>query len=306
MVAAIGFRMYNHSPAMMIAKEKAVIVNADDFGLSEGISEGILRAATEGILTSTTIQANQPLCEKCLRFLKSAPTHLGVGVHLTINGGRPLSIAGQALADENGKLSLTASQTFLTLFKKPSLLAAAEAEFEAQITWALDHGIKPTHLDSHRHSHAYPPLFKRVVRLAKKYNIPFIRQYGEKFIGEGWPGYDPRNLKAHRILNFFGWYVAHRWPSMRGTIGTWGVLQTGRMSAEWLVRAAQAATQVDGVVEIMTHPGLTYDLTPQITRMRDSRREELDALTNPAVKEAFHQCGIKLINYRDLLNFVAT
>jgi predicted glycoside hydrolase/deacetylase ChbG (UPF0249 family) len=280
---------------MMIAKNRAVIINADDFGLSEGISEGILRAAREGVLTSTTIQANQPMCESCLRFLKEAPPHLGVGVHLTMNGGRPLSKAGQALADENGKLSLTASQTFITLFKKPSLLKAAEAEFEAQIQWAFDH----------RHSHAYPPLFRRVRKLAKKYDIPFIRQYGEKFVGEGWPDYDPQNLKAYRILNFFGWYIANRWPGVRGTVGTWGVLQTGRMSAEWLVRAAQATAELNGVVEIMTHPGLTYDLTPQITRMRDSRREELSALTNPAVKEAFRHYGVDLINYRDLLNFVA-
>jgi len=290
---------------MMIAKNRAVIINADDFGLSEGISEGILRAAREGVLTSTTIQANQPMCESCMRFLKDAPPHLGVGVHLTMNGGRPLSAAGKALTDENGKLSLTASQTFITLFKKPSLLNAAEAEFEAQIQWVLDHGIKPTHLDSHRHSHAWPPLFKRVRKLAKKYNIPFIRQYGEKFTGEGWPDYDPQNLKAYRILNFLGWYIAGRWPGVRGTVGTWGVLQTGRMSAEWLVRVAEAASEINGVVEIMTHPGLTYDLTPQITRMRDSRREELNALTNPAVKEAFRHYGVELINYRDLLNFVA-
>lgn len=296
--------MYNPFTTMMITKNKAVIVNADDFGLSEGISEGILRAATDGVLTSTTIQANHPTSESCMRFLKNAPAHLGVGVHLTMNGGTPLSRAGQALTDENGKLSLTASQTFIALFKKPSLLAAAEAEFEAQIRWVLDHGITPSHLDSHRHSHAYPPLFKRVVRLAKKYNIPFIRQYGEKLTGDGWPAYDLMNLKAHRVLNFFGWYLARRWPSVRGTVGTWGVLQTGRMSAEWLVRVAEAASQVNGVVEIMTHPGLTYDLTPRITRMRNSRREELNALTNPAVREAFNHYGVELINYRDLLRYV--
>ena len=62
---------------------KYAIINADDFGLSPGVNEGIIKAHQDGILTSATILANMPAFEDAVQLAKSYPS-LGVGLHLNI------------------------------------------------------------------------------------------------------------------------------------------------------------------------------------------------------------------------------
>ena len=62
---------------------KRLIVNADDYGLSEGVCLGILKAHRDGILTSTTCMMNMENIEKYLEMTKDYP-NLGLGVHLNI------------------------------------------------------------------------------------------------------------------------------------------------------------------------------------------------------------------------------
>ena len=53
--------------------EKRLIVNADDFGWSRGITDGILLAHHEGIVTSVSLMVNQPSTEYALDRLQCAP-----------------------------------------------------------------------------------------------------------------------------------------------------------------------------------------------------------------------------------------
>ena len=80
---------------------KRAIVNADDLGFSDGVTAGILKAHREGIVTSASIVANMPSSEAAAGVLAEVP-ELGVGLHLNVSQGRPLSKAGRALADEDG------------------------------------------------------------------------------------------------------------------------------------------------------------------------------------------------------------
>ena len=74
---------------------KRLIVNADDFGFSPGVTEGILRAHRQGIVTSTTIAANMPAAAAAAGRLAEA-RDLGVGVHLNVCQGPALSAEGRA------------------------------------------------------------------------------------------------------------------------------------------------------------------------------------------------------------------
>jgi predicted glycoside hydrolase/deacetylase ChbG (UPF0249 family) len=76
------------------------------------------------------------------------------------------------------------------------------------------------------------------------------------------------------------------------------VAHTGRISAEWLIRAAAAVRP--GATEIMTHPGLAGDLDASATRLRESRRAELEALCDQTVRRAFDEHGVELIHYGQL------
>ena len=69
---------------------KKVIINADDFGLAQGVNEGIIKAHQEGVLTSATLMANMPGFDQAVEMARANP-ELGVGVHLNILRGWPLS-----------------------------------------------------------------------------------------------------------------------------------------------------------------------------------------------------------------------
>jgi len=250
---------------------KRVIINADDFGFSAGVNEGILLAHRRGVLTSTTLATNMPSAEDALARLAEAP-NLGVGIHLNVCQGPALSDLGRArLADpRTGQMNWTAQKLAMASLFRLGLVGAIEAEYDAQIRWALQRGLHPTHLDSHRHTHAFPPLFRVACRLARRHNIRFIRWWVDRlFVGR-----------------------------LRGTRGTWGIAHTGSISGEWLRLAAERCPQT--ALEIMVHPGYSRDLAPEVSRLTDSRDRELEALCEPAVRSAFERAGVELIHYGQL------
>jgi len=276
---------------------KRVIVNADDLGFSEAVTEGIIHAHREGIVTSTTLAANMPAAAAAIERLAHAP-EMGVGIHLNISQGPPLSEAGRRLAGRDGLMARTATGVIRLVAVRPWLLAAVTAEFDAQIRWVLDRGIRPTHLDSHRHCHAWPPIFRRVIGLARRYDIPFVRRHRERLPGGGWPEAPAKQRRTRRILNTLG-SLQPLWGGRRlATTGTWGLAHTGLLDAAWLMRAAERAPA--GVTEIMTHPGRAEATAGAETRLAASRPRELAALCDPAVWRAFDDAGIELIHYGHL------
>lgn len=279
-------------------KSKRVIINADDFGFSEGITEGIIRAHRQGIVTSTTLTANMPYAVQAVSRLNEVPS-LGVGVHLNVSQGPALSAAGKALlADSSGTMNRSGKGIIIASMLKPKILKAMEAEFQAQIEWTLEHGIHPTHLDSHRHCHAWPAIFMRVVRLAKRYNIRHVRWYGEGLPANNLPEGQPAQRSIRSLLNLLSGIDRFMQDDLRGTRCTWGIEHTGMIDADLLIRVAGLIRP--GVTEIMTHPGLPDGLSDSTTRLIDSRKVELEALCNPDVKKAFINNGIELIHYGEI------
>ena len=130
---------------------KKVIINADDFGYSRGINYGIIDSHRLGILTSTTIMAGMPGFDHAVHLAKENPK-LGIGVHLTLTCGYPLLKDYQTIVDENGKFK------HLSFFTHDNNYDFDEVyrEWEAQIEKVLASEIKPSHLDSHHHTHSFP------------------------------------------------------------------------------------------------------------------------------------------------------
>lgn len=277
--------------------KRQVIVNADDFGFSPGASDGIVRAHREGVVTSTTCMTNAPDAERAVGLLADL-LRLGVGVHLNISQGPALSPAGAALADDDGMMRHTATGLIIACALRPKLLNAVEDEFDAQIRWLIDRGIQPTHLDTHRHCHGYWPIFSRVVRLAKRYHIRFVRRHGEHLPGRGWPKAPSRQKRIAFALNVLSPLQHLAGKDVLVTTGTWGVAHTGGIDAAWLIRAAERLP--GGVTEIMTHPGERRDDADMDSRLAVGRPAELAALCDPAVKEAFRRNEIELTHYGNL------
>ncbi|MDM5190791.1 chitin disaccharide deacetylase [Bacillus sp. DX4.1] len=153
-----------------------LIVNADDFGLTEGTNYGIIEGHVNGIVNSTTMMMNMPGTEHAARLAKEYTT-LGVGVHLVLTAGKPLLTDVPSLVKEDGLFHKQA-----TVWEGDINPEDVEREWTAQIEKFLSYGLTPTHLDSHHHVHSLPILHDVLERLAEKYNVPIRRCEQERAV----------------------------------------------------------------------------------------------------------------------------
>jgi predicted glycoside hydrolase/deacetylase ChbG (UPF0249 family) len=277
---------------------RQVIVNADDLGWSPPVTDGIFLAHRQGIVTSATLAVNMPDAERAAAGAAALST-LGIGVHLNACQGPALSAAAaKVLANGDGALRFSGPGLVARCLRDGAAVGAVLAEFEAQIRRALELGVRPTHLDSHRHVHAFPPLFAGVVRLARKYDIPYVRWPCETLRGGGWSRPTCRQASVARILRALCAMNAAIGAPLRATRGTWGIAHTGQIDAAWLVHTAAALPE--GATEVVVHPGLADGSGPAETRLTDSRPRELQSLCDPAVKDAFLRFGCEMTHYGQL------
>ncbi|MCM2463825.1 ChbG/HpnK family deacetylase [Pseudomonas sp. CG7] len=152
---------------------RRAIINADDFGLSLSANALILRAFETGVISSASAMANMPGFEQACEWARQPLLNGHVGLHFNLSYGPSL---GQAIAsrrlfcDANGQFDLNLSRYCLRLGTKD--LAAVEDELHAQWQRCLDHGLSPSHLDSHQHVHNIWPIGELVARFAARQGVP--------------------------------------------------------------------------------------------------------------------------------------
>jgi predicted glycoside hydrolase/deacetylase ChbG (UPF0249 family) len=152
---------------------KRIVVCADDYNLSPGVSKAIRDLIAQGRLNATSVMTIFPGLEEEAKALSNtpSPTPVQIGLHLTLSGGfAPLASPPTATCD--GKLP-----DFRALFSPLARLKvsrkAAALEIEAQIG-AFEHafGRMPDYVDGHQHCHLAPSIRKTfietVARLAPK------------------------------------------------------------------------------------------------------------------------------------------
>jgi predicted glycoside hydrolase/deacetylase ChbG (UPF0249 family) len=286
---------------------RQIIVNADDFGLCQGVNKGIAEAHTAGILTSATIMANMPAAEQAVEIAHKL-SNLGVGVHLNLTEAKPLSQDSnvkQLLESLNkisqfNPLSVPGKLAIISSFST-KVRIAIEAEFTAQIQWVIERGIKPTHLDSHKHIHSFPIIFKIVCRLANRFGIPAVRYTYEpgQVSKKPWPViYDIDGSKRAASLRMMA--KINRWqnPAFFKTYALLGVAHTGNINVDFF--KAVSLYNTASIAEIMTHPGYTDGLDANATRLVEQRQVELEAICSETTKRYFKEAGIKLVHYGQL------
>ncbi len=279
---------------------KLLIVNADDFGISEGVNRGIAEAHRRGILTSTTVMANMPAFDHAVKTALENPT-LGVGVHLNLTSGRPLLAVSRVpdLVGSDGRFcSLRSVLRRLTLGRpEPGQI---EAELSAQVERVLAAGISPTHLDSHHHVHMHPRLQPVAIRVARRYGIRSLRCTAELNVREacspsglvGGGDY----LKAV-LLSVLG-------ALLRGQAARAGVrvpdhfrgLSLGMAFSSERLRGVLERLQ-SGATELMCHPGYPDEDLRQRTSYADGREVELAALLDHDSRAVLERAGVRLIDF---------
>jgi hopanoid biosynthesis associated protein HpnK len=278
---------------------RKMIINADDFGLCEGVNKAVTEAHRNGVLTSATIMANMPGTDKAIAIAEKMPS-LGVGIHLNLTEGRPVSSDRRVepLVDEAGDFKYSAYKLAAKSFVNKEIFKALEIELAAQIKSIIDKGIKPTHLDSHKHFHCFGPIYKIVCSLAERFGIGAVRWPWEPAtVCDGdWPkvGFGDRmralllrqmTLNCQKIDSRF----------IKNDI-FFGAAHTGKIDDKFWEEIGK--TQFAGVAEVMTHPGYAEGLVN--TRLVGQREIELKWLCEPRTKEILSEAGIKLVHYGNI------
>lgn len=237
------------------------IFNADDFGISKGVNAAIVKAHRDGILNSASLMINQKYAADAVKLAKEMP-ELEIGLHVNLTNEYPAAPSRQIplLVDGQGKLKNGFVNLFLLSFLKPrQLQQQAETEMRAQIAKYLATGLPLQHLDSHRHIHLIPPIFKAMRKLQKEFEVPRIRVMNENIFNtlkynknKSWL-LDGALIK-YVLLRFLCW-----WNGYKNDVYFYTLLYTCKIAKE----------QFNGVkipagykaVEIMIHPGM-----PEIDR----------------------------------------
>jgi hypothetical protein len=148
-----------------------LIITADDFGRDEHCTLAIADALTNRTITSASIMPTGRAFDMAVEFAYARKLTDRIGVHLSLDEGRPLSRHMLRFAGASGELCVRRSLKPLG----SELSRAVAAELDAQVARVVAAGIRPTHLDSHRHIHTAFPIGRLVVRLARRRNIPYVR-----------------------------------------------------------------------------------------------------------------------------------
>ena len=278
---------------------KKLIVNADDFGLTQHVSEGILTAHREGIVTSTTAMMNIPGAAHDLhRAMAEAPT-LGLGVHLVFTTGRPLLPPEWApsLVDEHGHF-----HTQDTILKDPTRINADElrSEFKAQVS-AFENILerRPDHIDCHHFVHVHPHLFAVyhdvALDLDLPMRVPFPRSEADLSDLALMPGLASAIPdEAVKSIARQNWQRLAEQPVRapdRFIIGFYG----DNVSVEYLLSLLDRLPDV--ISELMTHPGYSDETLTAESAYSARREDEIAALTDPRVRKRIADLGVELATY---------
>ncbi len=275
-----------------------IIINADDFGLCDGVNRGIVQAHRHGVLTSATLMANMPAAEQAVQIAKDNPS-LAVGLHLNLTEGKALTPAAEIppLADKQGQFLHSGEKLAVLSLVSADVRQAIYRELDAQVRWIIERGIKPTHIDSHKHIHCFPSIYAIVCRIAKQYLIPAIRFPFEPkaAVSDAWPKADSAGKRRARILRIFTRINRIQNSDYIHNSALFGVAHTGAVNFAFF--QAVCCYNGAGPVEIMTHPGYCNGLDRAKTRLVEQRERELEALCDARVKELFRERNVELTNY---------
>jgi predicted glycoside hydrolase/deacetylase ChbG (UPF0249 family) len=248
---------------------KRLIVNADDLGRTHGINTGVFEAHRLGIVTSSTAMVNYDSVHEAAAMSRENP-RLGIGLHVALTGGRatlpPASVP--SLVDARGAQP-----------KKPEGLEGARpeqiaAEVEAQFRKFIEvFGRKPTHLDSHHHSHRRQDVFEVVRALALREGLPVRNAGGD----------------------------------MGATLNSAGLRTNDAFEERFFDEGVTLANLVhiieglpEGSTELMCHPAHADAELAASSSYAAVRVLELAALCDPSVKSALLRADIRLITFSDL------
>lgn len=264
---------------------KQLIINADDYGMSNKINHGIKDAWLSGNISSTSIMPTEDGFDDAIEMLKINNLNLPVGVHLSITGGIPLSKTSNSFISSENKFTIASFDLEKITKINPDEL---EFEFESQIQRVINCNINVSHIDNHMFFvYANPAAFERVIKLSNKYELPLRWPFGKN---------------KHEILNLFKTSLNVSEEMITNIMKYYEHLKKGllKQTTDYYFQLPYQASFDDkknilkkiiinlplGTSELCIHPG--YGDT--------NREDELKLIMSDEIKNLISQYNVQIIN----------
>lgn len=288
---------------------KQLIVNADDFGMTAGVNRAVAQARNHGIVTSTSLMATGAAFDAAVDI--AARLQLSVGCHVILLEGSPLlpavDIPRIAVEGPDGtsqfRRGLGEFVRAATTGRLPEEEIAREAA--AQIRKLQRAGIDVSHVDTHKHTHVFPEVFRPLMRAAVACGVRAIRNPFEPPRTMGWgdvlfrPVLWARYVPV-RMLRIFAAEFAHQaaFHGLATPAGTLGITLTGHLNEDLLLHLLRRVP--DGTWELCCHPAYEDAEWHAMGPRPGAGARELALFASPALRAYVERLGIELISYAEI------
>lgn len=249
-----------------------LIVKADDFGSTPGVTDGIIKAMKEGVVRDTSMLVNSPHFDYAASQAKKHGIE-GVGLHLTLTYRSPILPPEEipSLVTEEGKFHHRANQ-----IPHDFSIDEVEAEFRAQIEKFQSSGLEMTHIDSHHHIHRNmgDDVLNLVLKLAEELHVPIRR---------------PEDRDMHHMM----YYDVKTTDFFSMEFG--GLPDNS--TTDRFIEVLSEFEGCSGSLEIMCHPAIVDEELLELSTWGHGRQYELEALTDPDVLGYISDHGIELVSF---------
>jgi predicted glycoside hydrolase/deacetylase ChbG (UPF0249 family) len=273
---------------------RRLIVNADDYGRTRLVSAGIRSAHINGVVTSTTTMMNMPGVEEDLEASLRECPNMGIGVHLILTAGEPLTAKEKVLTliDETG--SFPSEKGFLDNLATINI-DQVQLEWDKQIQKFVHlTGKAPDHLDSHHHaSYFTAELFKLMLEFADTHQCCIRRPMVEG--GQTLPMDLPSELGSQAV-DFITALISRYSPRMPDSFCTSFFDQNATL--EHLMEILGGVQE--GTTELMCHPGFNDPELEKDSSYNKQRDREREILEDILLRTHLSDLEIELINFGDL------
>jgi chitin disaccharide deacetylase len=279
---------------------RRLIVCADDFGLDPAVNAAVEKAHRHGILSTASLMVGAPAAADAVARARRLP-QLRVGLHLVLVDGCPVSPVASVrkLLGPRDKFERNLGRAGVRFFFLPETRRQLGQEIRAQFEAFRATGLELDHVNAHKHMHLHPTVAGRILEIGRDYRMRAMRVPAEPV------GVLRRAFPQEHVAT--PWY--RPWAELlRHRVGRTGLVKNdhvfglawcGNMVEQRLLRLLPYLP--DGVSEAYFHPA-TERSPALIAAMPDYRhREELEALTSPAVKARIEALGIALSSYAELV-----
>jgi chitin disaccharide deacetylase len=279
-----------------------LIVNGDDFGISEEVNRAIIAAFQNGVLTSCSLMVTGEAFDHAVQLAKENKK-LAVGIHLVTVMGRSVLPRKEipSLVDENQNFSNNPNAAGLNYFFLPRARQDLRKELAAQFEKFKSTGLPLSHIDGHLHLHVHPVIFQTALNLGEQYGTKRMRVPVEELRLA--LAYDRTDVFKKTLYAFLfsslGRYMKRKLKkrNFSFTERVYGNLQSGKMSEEYFLYVLDHIQQEE--TEIYFHPA-HHQQEKGLNSEQQQQMKELDALISTLVKEKIQDNGIRLTNYLEL------